>query len=354
MRVTCGVAVMVVMLALVPPIRAAQQAGSTAQAGTASIKGRVVGEGVMKDRSPVGLLAKAYQGGTGPQSGLVSAPAAYDGTFTMSRLSGTYEFSLSAYWAPYVVATRVSINGHETNPRSALALASGENDVVIFFAAAEPPKSMVDKTQSAGALATLFKSEQSFSRQLAIGEALVERRTTAVLADLAELLGHDDRHVRGNAAFVFAGVGDPRGFPILTAMLSDRADRREGSGVPTAPWSLRAQIRADRYYAVHLLGLLRDRRVVPELVALLKDEEVNYKVIWALEEIGDKAAVGPLLAVLDDPSPTMRVHAIHALELLGAKEAVPRLTLLLTDTQRGTGHDISVADAARAAIARLR
>ena len=78
-------------------------------------------------------------------------------------------------------------------------------------------------------------------------------------------------------------------------------------------------------------------------------------VPWALGQIGDKGAVGPLLDALDEDSPTTRVLAIYALETLHAREALPRLTALLTDHRRAAfGAQVSVADAARAAIAKLQ
>jgi hypothetical protein len=51
----------------------------------------------------------------------------------------------------------------------------------------------------------------------------------------------------------------------------------------------------------------------------------------------------------------MRVMAIYGLEALNAKEALPRLVPLLDDHRRTNfGAQVSVADAARAAIAKLR
>ncbi len=47
------------------------------------------------------------------------------------------------------------------------------------------------------------------------------------------------------------------------------------------------QIRADRYYAVHLLGELGNNRAVDVLVPMLADAQVNYKVAWALGKIDD-------------------------------------------------------------------
>jgi HEAT repeat protein len=114
------------------------------------------------------------------------------------------------------------------------------------------------------------------------------------------------------------------------------------------------QIAADRYYAAHLLGDLRDPRAIPILVPLLKDKEVNSVVPWALGQIGDPRAIAPLINTLGDASPSQRVLAIYALETLHAREAVPRLTSLLNDHARTNfGVQISVADAAKAAIAQL-
>ena len=87
----------------------------------------------------------------------------------------------------------------------------------------------------------------------------------------------------------------------------------------------------------------------------MKDAEVNSTVPWALGQIGDKRAIGPLLDALDDDSPTMRVLAIYALETLHAREALPRLMALLNDQRRANfGAQVSVADAAKAAIAKLQ
>lgn len=119
-------------------------------------------------------------------------------------------------------------------------------------------------------------------------------------------------------------------------------------------WSLRGQIRADRYYAAHLLGDLKDPRAVPILVALLKDPEVNYIVPWSLGQIGDRSATQPLIAALGDQNPSIRVLAIHALEKLEATEALPRLRQLLGDNEKSNFDKLeSVAQAAEATIARL-
>jgi HEAT repeat protein len=168
-------------------------------------------------------------------------------------------------------------------------------------------------------------------------------------------LTHEDRHLRANAAFVFGRFGDSRGLQVLEEILSDRSDRPEGQGRPGGNYNLASQIRADRYYAVHVLGELRDAAAVPILVPLLQDDEVDYKVPWALGLIGDRSAIPPLIAALDDENPSLRVHVIYALETLNAREALPRLAALLTDHRRSNfGAAVSVAEAAQGAIATLK
>jgi HEAT repeat protein len=200
-----------------------------------------------------------------------------------------------------------------------------------------------------------FKRTTVFWEQFEVAKKIVALREKSVLPDLEPWLSNEDRHLRGNAAFIFASLGDDRGFEVIKAILADRfsyrpthASRSDGSP------DERQQVIEDRYYAAHLLGDLRDARAVPLLVPLLRDPEVNIIVPWSLGQIGDKSAIPPLIATLDDSSPDMRVLAIYALEQLDAKEALPRIRRLLFDPE--TIHFdglISVADAAREAVVKL-
>src|SRR5262249_27319040 len=156
-----------------------------------------------------------------------------------------------------------------------------------------------------------FTSEKVFWKQLEIAKKIVASHDRSVLSDLEKYLKDDDRHVRGNAALVFAGLGDPRGFSVLAYILEDRSDRPEGQGQPVASsdgrYHVAQQIRADRYYAVHLFGLLKDPRAVSLLVPLIGDTDLKYNVPWALGEIGDPRAAQPLIAALGDSDPSIRV-----------------------------------------------
>jgi HEAT repeat protein len=117
---------------------------------------------------------------------------------------------------------------------------------------------------------------------------------------------------------------------------------------------VQAQIRADRYYAAHLLGDLKDPRGVESLIPLLNDEDVDDVVPWSLGEIGDRRAIDPLIEETKQDDPSARVLAIFALERLNAHEALPRLRALLGDNRKANfGDRTTVAEAARRAIAVL-
>jgi HEAT repeat protein len=138
-----------------------------------------------------------------------------------------------------------------------------------------------------------FETTRVFWRQFEVAKAIVATKDTGVLPKLQSWLTDDDRHLRGNAAFIYARLGDTRGFDVITAILRDYSERPEGQGIPGGRWSLRGQIRADRYYAAHLLGDLKDHGAVPILVPLLNDPDLNYIVPWSLGQIGDRSAVHP-------------------------------------------------------------
>lgn len=216
------------------------------------------------------------------------------------------------------------------------------------------------RAEPLGSTVERFIAERVDWRQLELAKALASRGDRQVLVALEPVLRHEDRHVRANAAYVFASFGDRRGLAALAGILADRSARPLGQGIPTAikdpaprSW-LPFQIRADRYYAVHVLGEVADRRGVDLLLPLLEDEDVNYKVAWALGRIGDRRAIPPLIRALDDRAALMRISAIQALEVLGAVEAVPKLRALQTDRALPSAGDrVPVGDVAKAAIARL-
>jgi HEAT repeat protein len=209
---------------------------------------------------------------------------------------------------------------------------------------------------SVSGLLRQFENERVFWRQFEVAKAIVAANDTSVLPRLESWLTHEDRHLRGNVAFIFARLGDSRGFDVIVAILGDRSEKREVHTISSvgSP-SIQGQIREDRYYAAHLLGDLKDPRAIPILVPLLTDPDVNYIVPWSLGQIGDRSAITPLIGSLSDPNPSMRVLAIHALVELKAAEALPRLRRLLDDNARANFDKLeSVAGAAQVAIGKLQ
>jgi HEAT repeat protein len=200
-----------------------------------------------------------------------------------------------------------------------------------------------------------FETEKVFWRQFEVAKAIVEARDTSVLPRLEPWLAHEDRHLRGNAAFIFGRLGDPRGFDVIVAILGDRSERRVVQTISSigAPW-VQGQIAEDRYYAAHLWGDLKDPRAIPILVPLLTDTDVRGIVPWSLGQIGNRSAIAPLIGSTSDPDPNMRVLAIYALVELKAFDALPRLHQLLSDNAKSNfGKLESVAEAAQAAITKL-
>jgi hypothetical protein len=171
--------------------------------------------------------------------------------------------------------------------------------------------------ESASALLEQFESTTVFWEQFEVAKKIVALHDKGVLPRLEPWLRYEDMRRRGNAAFVFARLGDDRGFQVIQAILEDGSSKRAVFEIDSAGHPSPArQIRADRYYAAHLFGDLKDVRAVPILVALLKDEDVKEVVPWSLGEIGDKSAIPPLKDAVDDNSLTMRASALRALEKL--------------------------------------
>jgi hypothetical protein len=322
----------------------------------ATITGRVVAEPGSQLTVPEGLLRVSASPrpelsllGMSFQTAIVGA----GGAFRLSVPSGRYAFGVRADREPFVEATRILVDGVEESLPSGVELAEGAHQVILSIGPRALPKTMP--------VAISQSPLERFTRTptLDVAIEIVARGDASVLPQLVPYLSHDDRRIRGNAAFVFAGFNDDRGFDTIVAILEDRTYRPRGQGDPAlfgdGRFSIATQIREDRYYAAHLLGDIRDPRGVPLLLPLLGDQDVNYIVPWALGEIGGPAAIAALITTLDHDNPSMRVLSIYALETLRATDALPRLASLVNDQAKSNfGNQVSVAAAAKAAIAALK
>jgi HEAT repeat protein len=227
--------------------------------------------------------------------------------------------------------------------------------IPLLLLAISPTPDQGRQRPSAANLLEKFQTTTVFWKQFEVAKAIVAAKNTSILPQLEPWLAHKDLSLRGNAAYVFGRLGDPRGFDVIVAILADRSADRVVHAISSAGGpSLERQIRQDRYYAAHLLGDLKDPRAIPILAPLLRDSDVNYIVRWSLSQIGDGSAIQPLIGTLGDRDPSMRVLAIHALGDLEAREALPKLRELLTDHDKSNFDKFeSVAQAAQSAIVKL-
>jgi HEAT repeat protein len=88
-----------------------------------------------------------------------------------------------------------------------------------------------------------------------------------------------------------------------------------------------------QYVAAKSLGMLADARAVEPLIRKLKSEEkwVRRGAAHSLGLIGDKRAVDPLIAILADPHHDVRAQAAWALGRLGEARAIEPLKPFLED-----------------------
>ncbi|MEO8606390.1 MAG: HEAT repeat domain-containing protein [Chloroflexota bacterium] len=82
-----------------------------------------------------------------------------------------------------------------------------------------------------------------------------------------------------------------------------------------------------RWRAAAALGWIGDPRVIPALAQRGDGEgyEGKFNIVWALGQIGDAAAIQPLLAIVhagDDESPDIRYNAALALARLGQADTL--------------------------------
>jgi HEAT repeat protein len=228
--------------------------------------------------------------------------------------------------------------------------------VLVILLLPSPPVIDGQQSPSVSELLRQFQGETVFWRQFEVAKAIVAANDTRVLPQLEPWLTHEDRELRGNAAFIFARLGDSRGFDVIVSILGDRSEDRKVHNISSVGLpDVQGQITQDRYYAAHLLGDLKDPRAIPILVPLLTEPVVKDIVPWSLGQIGNRSAIPPLIRTLSDTDPNMRVLAIYALVELKASEALPRLHQLLGDNAKSNFDKLeSAAEAAQAAITKLQ
>ena len=163
----------------------------------------------------------------------------------------------------------------------------------------------------------LHDAREDADVKLACAEALGQIRDPAVVPLLIDELENVDEWSSPRLAAVLAAFGEVAVEPLLTAVAS-------------AP-SLNV-----RMWSVQVLGKIGDRRAVAPLLARMNDraDALRMSVANALGDLRDGRAVRPLIdAVLRDPSPTVRAQAVAALGRIGDASCLPLLVGALGDLE---------------------
>ncbi len=185
----------------------------------------------------------------------------------------------------------------------------------------------------------------------------------AVLPQLEErLAGGEDPLVRESVAQILGEVRDRRAVePLLDAIRAEDSvsltsasaivQIGDTAAVPPLIEMLSGHGEQVRLYAAYALGGLRDRRAVAPLLAALADPSSSVRgiVAHALGEIGSREALDGLVAALEDASPHVRATSAYALARIGDRRAEDRL-----EEKQQSDPDSAVRRAATDALAAIR
>jgi HEAT repeat protein len=185
-------------------------------------------------------------------------------------------------------------------------------------------------------LAALEDEKYTYTRSgiIPLVEEIGDKEPTSFLV---EQLQAESRRRRCKAALLLELLGDRRGVPAIIKELNDtsfrpyddmefKSDNRQ---------LVNRQIVQDRYYAALLLGILGDKRAVPALIEVTRDETIDYQAAMSLGQIGDKRAIPALHDMLERCSnkPFPCLFAGYGLAMLGDKEGLKVVIDTLNDHQ---------------------
>jgi len=171
----------------------------------------------------------------------------------------------------------------------------------------------IDGGRVVGFLLEQFELLVSYARRHA-GKVLAKHPTKEVRVGMVRHLGAKDKGLRHAAITVLAGTRDPKAIPALIVHFDGP--------------------REDRAITAGALGRLRAGAAVPKLIPALSDADagVRTSVVHALGQIGDRAAVRPIAAMLEAEKDGMtKIRAIEALGRFGDDRAIGSLVPCLYD-----------------------
>ncbi len=174
-------------------------------------------------------------------------------------------------------------------------------------------------------------------------KALVEAGEPAV-EPLIEVLSSKDPEIRENAAITLGKIKDERAIDPLIKLLTDEEWEVESAatsalveiGEPVVePLVFILQDKNEdvflRMKVIAVLAGIKDERAIQPMIRVLKEEpELQADLGYHLGLMGEPA-VEPLIQLLDDDDPEVRVRAAEALGRLGDDRAIGALTDALSD-----------------------
>src|ERR1035437_6696947 len=177
-------------------------------------------------------------------------------------------------------------------PVTALRTVVARLGIPLLLLFASPAPDQGRQRPSASELLDQFQTSTVFWKQFEVAKAIVAAKDTSVLPQLESLLTHEDRHLRGNAAFILAGLGDPRGFDVIVAILGDRSERRAVHQISSSTvfWKQLEVAKA--------IVAAKDTSVPPQLESLLthEDRHLRGNAAFILAGLGDPRGFDVIVA----------------------------------------------------------
>lgn len=155
------------------------------------------------------------------------------------------------------------------------------------------------KAKTAAELLRDFEGVKWSWQRPEIIKKLIAKGDKSVVPEFARMLVSEDRHLRCDAGWVLAGLGDERGLPAVIAELTDTSDRPTERITSNMRRYVAGQIRDDHWYAAWVLEKIHDPRAVSALIKALDDPDVSMEAAIALAHNGDQRAASALLAALE-------------------------------------------------------
>jgi len=191
--------------------------------------------------------------------------------------------------------------------------------VTVSCQAAEQTQPISEKQKNVAQLLEAFANAPYFWQQVDVAEKIIALGDKSIIPRIEKYLQTEDRRRRCNAGRILAGLGDTRGVAIILKELEDKSPRPTDLILSNGKPYPEGQVRADRCYAAHVLGLVKDKKAVPALIEATRDETISYQAAISLGEIGEKSAI-PALRKMARDFPTERLWAGYGLATLGESE----------------------------------